>query len=365
MISVNCPSCGLLNLSTASVCSCCKTALVPLVAAGEPADQAADLSSNKSVEMTTQTVISPQLSSPEPQPSDWREQLNSKLDRIQEKNSESQPATTELLLNDIRNREFSRSVKEGPSSNQQDLFQSRPEYHPLAERILEKLKRSELSRPVVIEPQMKNSAEQIFESQPRQSLPKSHIRKVKRRSSARAEKIERIEISLSQGTLPFDDPGNSSHQPWDYIHKGLTAAPIATRMRAGAIDGLFICGCLLIFLMIIFFIPDFAFFSKSAFLGLATAGILIANAYLFLLTAFSARTLGMDHEHLQVLNFKGELPSLEETSLRSFGYFISLGCFCLGFLWAFFDSEKLTWHDRISKTLIIHRDLFNPGEGNS
>ena len=358
MISVNCPSCGLLNLSTASVCSYCKTALVPLVRAADPADKAVDFSSDHSMEAVRQTAISPQLSSHQAQPSDWR-------DRNREKGSESQPATTELLLNDIRNREFARTAEPGLSPNQQDLFQSRPEYHPLAERILEKLKRSELSRPVVIEPQMKNSAEQIFESQPRQSFPKSHIRKIKRSSSARAEKIERIEISLSQGTLPFDDLRNANHHAWeDRIQKGLTAAPIAARMRAGAIDGLFICGCFLIFLMIIFFIPDFAFLSKSAFVGLSSASILIASAYLFLLTAFSARTLGMDHEHLQVINFEGELPSLGETSLRSFGYFISMGCFCLGFLWAVFDSEKLTWHDRISRTLIIRRDPFNPGEAN-
>ena len=351
---MNCPSCDLLNLSTASVCLYCKTAFVPPVGALDPVIKAVDVNSNKGVRAASRPVISPQIPSSTPQASDWHEQLGLKLDRIRERSSESQPGTSELLLNDIRNREFARTAKEGLAPNQEVLFQSRAEYHPLAERALEKLKRSKLSRPVVIELQVKDSAEQTKELQPAESFSKSQVRKIKRSSSAHGEKIERIEINLSQGTLPFDDSRSSSHHAWeDRIQKGLTAAPIAARMRAGAIDGLFIFGCFLIFLMIVFFIPDFAFLSKSAFLGLACVGFLIANAYLLLLTALGARTLGMDREHLQVLTFEGKLPSLGQTSLRSFGYFISLGSFCLGFLWAIFDSEKLTWHDRISKTLII------------
>lgn len=357
---MNCPSCGLLNLSTANVCSYCKTALVP-PATADSANKGANFNNNKSVAAASREAVSAQFSSTPHRASDWREQINLKLDRSREKSSESPTPGTELLLNDIRNREFARTVQEGLGPNQEELFLSRVEYQPL-----EKLKRSKLPKSVVIEPQLKDLAELTHESQPRESFQRSQVRKAKRSSSPHAEKIERIEINLSQGTLPFDDLANFSSRAWeDRIQKGLIAAPIAVRMRAGAIDGLFICGCLLIFLMIIFFIPDFAFFSKSAFLGLASASILIANAYLFLLTAFSARTLGMDHEHLQVLNFDGKLPSLVETGLRSFGYFISLGCFCLGFLWAVFDSEKLTWHDRISKTLIIRRDRFSPGDGSS
>jgi len=328
---------------------------VPPAKRPEPADISVDSNSSNSLEAPIQMVVSPQGSSPQPKASEWREQLNSKLDGIREKNSETQPAAPELL-NDIRNREFARTAKEGPGSNQEDLFQSKAEYHPLAERVLEKLERSKLSKPAMVEPPL--WVEQNQQAQPRESLPKSQVRRVKRRSHP--EKIERIEINLDQGSLPFDNLSSNNHTWEDRIQKGLVAAPLAARIRAGAIDGLFICGCFLIFLMIIFFIPDFAFFSKSAFLGLAIAGALIANTYLFFLTVLSARTLGMDHEHLQVINFEGKVPSLRETSLRSFGYFISLGCFCLGFLWAIFDSDNLTWHDRISKTLIMRKDAFKP-----
>ena len=45
----------------------------------------------------------------------------------------------------------------------------------------------------------------------------------------------------------------------------------------------------------------------------------------------------------------------QEARLRTFGYLVSLGCFGLGFLWALFDPEQLTWHDKISRTLVVRK----------
>jgi uncharacterized RDD family membrane protein YckC len=68
------------------------------------------------------------------------------------------------------------------------------------------------------------------------------------------------------------------------------------------------------------------------------------------------RTLGMEYEQLHVVNFEGHPISVVESRLRTLGYLISLGCFGLGYLWAFFDPDRLTWHDKISKTLIVERE---------
>jgi uncharacterized RDD family membrane protein YckC len=38
--------------------------------------------------------------------------------------------------------------------------------------------------------------------------------------------------------------------------------------------------------------------------------------------------------------------------LRSAGYLLSAGTFFLGFLWALWDSDELTWHDRLSRTYL-------------
>jgi uncharacterized RDD family membrane protein YckC len=63
----------------------------------------------------------------------------------------------------------------------------------------------------------------------------------------------------------------------------------------------------------------------------------------------------MDHEHLEVVSYQGTTITQREARLRSFGYLVSLGCFGLGFLWALFDPEHLTWHDKISRTLVVRK----------
>src|SRR5262249_25271409 len=78
--------------------------------------------------------------------SDWREQLNLKLDRLREK--ESMPsASREKLLGEIRNREFTRPSQKLDEA-EKDLFSSSPPiFHPLAQKTLEKLKRAAQPEP--------------------------------------------------------------------------------------------------------------------------------------------------------------------------------------------------------------------------
>ena len=68
----------------------------------------------------------------------------------------------------------------------------------------------------------------------------------------------------------------------------------------------------------------------------------------------SGRTLGMQSWGLQLETVDGDIPSAATASLRFFAALISLLPLGLGFLWQIWDSEKLTWHDRISKTRLVH-----------
>ena len=43
---------------------------------------------------------------------------------------------------------------------------------------------------------------------------------------------------------------------------------------------------------------------------------------------------------------------------RSFGYLISAGTCFLGFFWALWDEEHLTWQDRISQTYLTPAEGF-------
>ena len=66
------------------------------------------------------------------------------------------------------------------------------------------------------------------------------------------------------------------------------------------------------------------------------------------------RTLGMQSWGLQLQTPDGQLPSIGAASIRFFAAILSWLPLGLGFLWQLWDSEKLTWHDRLSNTRLVH-----------
>ena len=74
--------------------------------------------------------------------------------------------------------------------------------------------------------------------------------------------------------------------------------------------------------------------------------------YFALFTIFGGTTPGMMMRGLQVVSFSGDTPTPRQMMLRSVGYMLSAGTFFLGFLWAMWDSDELTWHDRLSQTYL-------------
>lgn len=170
-------------------------------------------------------------------------------------------------------------------------------------------------------------------------------------------KVQKIKIDINQQSLPFSNPENTSSYSWgDQIHRNLKSAFIWDRTIAGFIDFLFIISCCLIFSTIAILIPGVNFLSTLSVVGLGITFLFIALAYFFLFTALVSKTLGMEHQRLVVVRFDGKVPSIEDVGFRTLGYCISAGCFGLGLLWAIFDPEGLTWHDRISKTLVIEKN---------
>lgn len=324
-----CPSCGGENLITASLCSRCSMPLAQLTQASSLAASMVEL----------------------------------RRARQAEKGSGGKESAIQVPVRDgfrhILDREFIRPLagedRAGQTATETPV---KGEYHPLAERALEKVNRARVERS---EPQESSSAASAPDKpeldHPKLPPPASlTARKAKRQSSPDRGRVERIEISLNQGVLPFEaveTPPATLKE--DTLSHGLTAAPLSSRMVAGAIDALFVLGCFLLFLGIVFFLPDFAFLTKSSFLGLTIVFALIATLYLFLFIATGTETLGMEYENLKLVSFEDRSPSPKEIGLRVFGSFISLGCFALGYIWAFFDPDRLTWHDRISKTLIVEK----------
>ena len=80
--------------------------------------------------------------------------------------------------------------------------------------------------------------------------------------------------------------------------------------------------------------------------------------YFALFTIFGGTTPGMMIRGLQVTNFSGDAPTLQQLLLRAAGYMLSAGTFFLGFLWAMWDEDALTWHDRLSHTYLAAPEIF-------
>jgi uncharacterized RDD family membrane protein YckC len=80
--------------------------------------------------------------------------------------------------------------------------------------------------------------------------------------------------------------------------------------------------------------------------------------YFALFTIFGGTTPGMMIRGLHVTNFSGDAPTLQQLLLRALGYTLSAGKFFLGFLWALWDEDALTWHDRLSHTYLAAPEVF-------
>ena len=96
---------------------------------------------------------------------------------------------------------------------------------------------------------------------------------------------------------------------------------------------------------------QFTLSKLSAEVYAATLAIVYLQ-YFALFTVFGGTTPGMMFRGLQVASFSGAAPTPRQMLLRSLGYVISAGTFFLGFLWAWWDEDALTWHDRISHTYL-------------
>jgi uncharacterized RDD family membrane protein YckC len=99
-------------------------------------------------------------------------------------------------------------------------------------------------------------------------------------------------------------------------------------------------------------------FSKLSAAVCVTTFIIVYLQYFALFTVFGGTTPGMMLRGLHVVSFSGESPALRQMLWRSVGYMLSAGTFFMGFLWAMWDEDALTWHDRLSHTYLCPAPTF-------
>ena len=68
----------------------------------------------------------------------------------------------------------------------------------------------------------------------------------------------------------------------------------------------------------------------------------------------AGRTLGMQSWRLRLETPEGQLPHFGAACIRFIAAMLSALPAGLGFLWQLWDKDGLSWHDRLSKTRVVH-----------
>jgi uncharacterized RDD family membrane protein YckC len=130
-------------------------------------------------------------------------------------------------------------------------------------------------------------------------------------------------------------------------------APVAIaahRTVAAAIDAAILGAAVGLFLLTLHFAGHDVVLTKVTLPVYAGAVLLIALFYRLLFCLGDADTLGVHWAGLRVLNFDGRCPTRRQRIHRTFGALVSVSAIGIGFVWALFDEEHLTWHDYMSDT---------------
>jgi uncharacterized RDD family membrane protein YckC len=143
------------------------------------------------------------------------------------------------------------------------------------------------------------------------------------------------------------------------VQSGLyPVASMGERQLAGIIDAaflLFACGG---FLALFGSLGGHFTLSKLNAAVCMTALAVVYLQYFALFTVFGGTTPGMMFRGLQVMSFSGETPTPRQMLMRSAGYILSAGTCFLGFFWALWDEDQLTWHDRFSRTFLSSAQTY-------
>ncbi len=130
----------------------------------------------------------------------------------------------------------------------------------------------------------------------------------------------------------------------------LQVAPLEDRVMAGLVDGALIIAGFLVFVLVFAACTAHPPVGKPAQVGAALALLAFAAIYQVLFFNFGSDTPGMRYAKIALCTFDDENPTRQTMRRRLGAVLLSASPMGLGILWAFFDDDRLGWHDRISRT---------------
>jgi len=134
--------------------------------------------------------------------------------------------------------------------------------------------------------------------------------------------------------------------------EGMLPAPLSRRFLAGLMDAVVLVLGAAVFGIIFWRSGGHMSSSSINYAVLGVVALILIFAYFGLFTALTSTTPGLLLMGYEIRNLHGAYPTPRESFWRAFGILVSLSALTLGFIWAWLDSDTLTWHDRMSGTFI-------------
>lgn len=149
---------------------------------------------------------------------------------------------------------------------------------------------------------------------------------------------------LTEGELQLDQ-----ELEWD---QSVQIAPMSLRLMAGIVNGSLVMGAFLVVAMLVAsrvrVLPSLRGIEVVS--GVAFAAI--AALYQGLFYAFANGTPGMQYAGVSLCTFDGKKPTRSQRFGRLVAMLLSVVPLGLGVMWAIFDEDRLSWHDRLSQTYL-------------
>jgi uncharacterized RDD family membrane protein YckC len=130
----------------------------------------------------------------------------------------------------------------------------------------------------------------------------------------------------------------------------LELAPLSRRIMAAVVDATLIAGGLLAAALVAAVNVSQLPATKFIEIGAAAALFLAALLYHALFFTLAEATPGMKYARISLCTFDDRNPTRGQLQARLGALLLSVMPLGLGVLWAIFDEDHLSWHDRLSKT---------------
>jgi uncharacterized RDD family membrane protein YckC len=158
-------------------------------------------------------------------------------------------------------------------------------------------------------------------------------------------------VAVEWAPIRLDDPV-AEPMASDRLHAQavqLKTAPLEDRLMAGIFDLALVVAAFAVFVLVFVSCTTHPPSGKAAILagGLVLAGFCLLYQYLFF--KFAEGTPGMRYARIALCTFEDENPTRKAMCRRVLFLPLSAAPLGLGFLWACFDSDRLGWHDRLSR----------------